>query len=138
MKEQLIFNEQQLDSYYQQLKKQVRDGPIKITVTSGKQRTPSQNRSLHKYCRMLAEALNDAGYDCFNFFNEGFAMPWNERLVKEMIWKPVQVAMINKGSTAEANTIEYTKVYDVINKHLIDNKNVFVQWPSKESLMYGY
>ena len=137
MTEQLIFNEQQLDNYYQQLKKQVKEGPIKITVKSGKQRSNLQNKSLHLYCKHLAEALNDAGYDCFNFFNEGFAMPWNEKLVKEMIWRPVQEAVIDKQSTAEANTTEYTDIYNVINRHLIENRNVFVQWPCKESLMYG-
>lgn len=138
MKEQLITNQKQLDDYYQFLKAKLeKDKIIKVSCKNGKQRSNLQNRSLHKYCSLLAEALNDAGYDCFNFFNEGFAMPWNEKLVKEMIWKPVQVAMIDKGSTTEANTAEYTEVYNVINRHLIENRNVFVAWPCKESLMYG-
>ena len=138
MKEQIITNEKQLNDYIDFLRvKLEKDKVIKVSCKNGKQRTLTQNKSLHLYCKHLAEALNDAGFDCMNFFNQGFSMPWNEKLVKEMIWKPVQVAMIDKGSTTEANTVEYTKVYDVINQHLINNRGVFVSWPSQESLMYG-
>lgn len=138
MKDQLIFNKQQLDSFYQYLAAEVEKGPINIKVSSAnKQRTLTQNKALHLYFKLLSDALNDGGYNCFNFFKEGFAVPWNKELVKELIWKPIQEVMLDEQSTAKANTVDYSKVYDVINAHLIENKNIFVPWPDRHGDNYG-
>ena len=137
MKETLISNSKALEDYISLVRSQYeKHGVVKVSCKSGKQRSNKQNASLHKYLALLSEALNDAGYDCFNFFKEGFAMPWNERLVKELIWRPVQQVVIDKKSTTEADTIQYSEIYDVINAHMSQNKHIFVPWPSNESLMY--
>lgn len=138
MKEQLINNDKALEDYISFVRSQYgKSGAVKVSCKNGKQRSNLQNKSLHKYCALLSEALNDAGYNCFNFFDQGFAMPWNEKLVKDLIWRPVQEIVIDKKSTTDANTIQYTEVYDVINAHLIENKNIFVCWPCQDTLMYG-
>lgn len=138
MSEKLIFNRQQLDAYYHKLASEVEKGPINIKVSSAnKQRTLTQNKALHLYFKMLSDALNDAGYNCFNFFKEGFALPWNEKLVKELLWRPVQDVMLEKQSTTEATTVDYSKIYDAINAHLIENKNIFVPWPDRHGDNYG-
>ena len=36
---------------------------LEISIKAGKQRTNLQNAALHKYLQLLADALNDAGYD---------------------------------------------------------------------------
>ena len=35
---------------------------IRVKMTTGRQRTITQNASLHLYCQLLADALNEAGY----------------------------------------------------------------------------
>jgi hypothetical protein len=131
MKEQMIFNRQQLDSFYQYLASEVDSGPIKISVASGKQRTLTQNRALHLYCKMLSQALNDAGYDFRLFIKEGVEVPFTPELVKEYLWKPVQKAVLDIDSTTEANKEDYGKVYDALNMHLINTRQIFVEWPDK-------
>lgn len=132
MNEQLITCKEQLDAYYKYLESKLgKEGAIKIAVKSAKQRTLTQNRALHKYCSMLSDALNDAGFDFRTFIKEGIEVPFTPDLVKEHIWKPVQKAVLGIESTTEAKTSDYSKVYDAINLHLINNKNIFVEWPDR-------
>ena len=132
MTEQIITNQHQLDSYYLFLKSKLeKEGAIKVNAKSAKQRTLTQNRALHKYFSMLADELNNAGYDFRTFIKDGIAVPFTPDLVKEYIWRPVQRAVLQTESTTEADTVDYSQVYDVLNMHLITNKNIFVQWPDR-------
>lgn len=136
MTEQLIFNEQQLDSYVEFLKAKLeKEGAIKIDVKSGKQRTLTENRALHKYCSMLSDALNDAGYDFRLFLKDGVEVSFTPELVKTYLWKPIQKAVLGIDSTTKANTADYGKVYEELNRYLVSTRGVFVEWPCKDS--YG-
>lgn len=97
-----------------------------------KQRTLSQNAALHLYCRRLAEALNDAGYDMQKTLKPGVSIPWNENLVKELIWRPVQEAMTDKHSTTELNTKDPSEIYEVLNRHMSEKFGISVSWPSED------
>ena len=133
MKEQLIFNKQQLDSFYQYLAAEVDKGPISIRVSSAnKQRTLTQNRSIYKYFRMLSDTLNEAGLDMVTVLSEGTRIPWSEDKVKSDIWGKVQLALTGKKSTTELETHEVSEVYDVVNRHLSQTFGVFVPFPSQD------
>lgn len=135
MKEQIINSEQQLNAYVEYLKKRLNDeGRIKIEVKSVNKRTLTQNASLHKYCSMLADELNDAGYDFREFLKEGIPVPFTPAIVKDHLWRPIQRAVLGVESTTQAKRLEYGQVYDVLNSYLINEKNIFVQWPSKDSM----
>ena len=96
------------------------------------QRTSSQNRSLHLYFRLLAEALNGAGYEISKVIKTD--MPWNERLIKELLWKETQKYVLGKESTTELNKLEdITKVYEVINRAIGEKTGVHVPFPSINS-----
>lgn len=131
-----IHNKEQLNSLFIWLGKQIDDGgTLNIAVTKvKKQRTLTQNKALHKYCELLAEALNDAGYDFRTFIKEGISVPFTKDLVKEHLWRPVQKVVLDENSTTKPDTSGYSKVYDVLNMHLITNKNIFVPWPDKNSI----
>lgn len=101
-----------------------------------KKRTTTQNAAMHKYFNMLANALNDAGYDMKAVMHEGTDIPWGEWNVKEMLWKTVQKAMFGHESTTELSTDECSKVYDVVNRKIATTTGVSVPWPSKEELMH--
>ena len=107
-------------------------GYLVTTMKTGKTRTNVQNASLHLYCEMVAGELNHQALDMHKVLSPAIAIPWNQTLVKELIWKSVQVSMIDEESTTKANRGDYSKIYDVISRHLAVNFSVNVPWPSKE------
>ena len=103
-----------------------------ITISIEKrQRTLTQNAAIHKYFSMLADELNSEAKDVRCILKEGFELPWTDVLVKEMIWKPVQKAVVSSESTAKLKTNEVSGIFDVINRKMIEH-DVFVPFPHKE------
>lgn len=83
------------------------------------QRTPKQHRALHLFFTILSDAFNESGLtvkDILEVINIG--VKWTPVSVKESFWKPIQKALLNKESTKDLNTIEITKVVDVITEAL--------------------
>lgn len=132
MSESLINNEKALEDYFVFLRsKLAKDKAIKVSVKSAKTRTLTQNKSLHKYCALLAEALNEAGLDMQTVLAEGTSIPWSESKVKEDIWRTVQVAALGKESTTKLETHEVSQVYDIVNRHISQTFGVFVPFPNR-------
>lgn len=97
-------------------------------------RTNQQNKALHKFCAMLADELNARGLDMRKVLKPGVEIPWDGERVKESVFKPVMNAMYpEKDSTTQLETDEVSRVYDVINRHMIDKFEVAVPFPSKEN-----
>jgi hypothetical protein len=107
------------------------DGSYEGGITKLAQtRTAKQNRALHKYCSLLAETLNDGGYTVQVILAKAFGREWNMEAVKSLLWKPLQKLIIDKESTADADRVEYTKVYEQVNRHLGEIFGVpSVPWP---------
>lgn len=95
------------------------------------QRTIQQNKALHVFCELLAEALNDAGYDMKKTLKEDVEIPWNKDMIKEYIWRPVQKAMTGEESTTDLNTVNPSDIYAVINRHMSQKFGVHVPWPDR-------
>lgn len=106
-------------------------GYVTLKWRTGKTRTHKQNNALHVYCRMLSEALNDAGYDMKKTLKQEVEIPWTTELVKQYLWKPVQEAVTGADSTSTAGTEDYDKVHQVLSKHLSEKFNVYIPFPSK-------
>ena len=109
---------------------------IKITRASNS-RTARQNRALHVFFTLLAEQLNDAGLDqkrVIKAMREGLPIPWTAESVKESLWKPLQSAMLNKGSTTELTTTEPSDVHERLSLWFIETFNGFLcpEWPHKK------
>lgn len=107
-------------------------GDFTLDVVIGKQRSPVQNNSLHKFCEMLAQALNDAGLDMRTVIKPEVEIPWTKDSVKKHLWAKIQQAMTDKSSTREGTTVEYIQVYEVLMRHLGEKFGVYVEWPSKD------
>lgn len=130
----LITSDRQLELYLDNVRKTFdKNKCITATVKSGKKRTLLQNAALHVYCFMLGKKMDDGGIDMISFFKVGAKIPWTTLLVKETIWKPVQKAIINKSSTTDAQSSEYGKVYEVLNRHLASEYGLHVPWPVKNN-----
>lgn len=94
-------------------------------------RTKLQNRALHKYFTMLAEALNDAGLDMKAVLKPEVDIPWNCSMVKEHLWRPIQNVYLQKQSTTEQCTDEVSQVYKILDRHIAEKFGVSVPFPSK-------
>ena len=93
-------------------------------------RTDQQNKALHKYFRMLAEALAEQHYD---FRDLKIELKPTEYLVKEFMWRPIQEALYGSKSTTELEKMEIADIYDHLNRALSDRLGVHVPFPSEET-----
>lgn len=100
--------------------------------TERPQRTTQQNKALHKYCELLAEALNLAGLDMKKTLKPEIDIPWTKENVKDHLWRPIQIAMTQKETTTEPSTKDYQDIYAVLDRHLAEKFGVSVPWPSEE------
>lgn len=104
---------------------------VTFSYSLGRQRTLTQNRALHKYCDMLADALNDAGYDMKKVIKQEVDIPWSQQSAKEFLWRPIQKAVTGIDSTTKPETSQYSAIYEVLNRHMAQKFGVSVPWPTK-------
>ncbi len=103
-----------------------------------KKRTNLQNASLHKWCELLAEMLNDKGMDMKTVLKPDVDIPWNKQMVKEFIWRPIMQAVIQQNSTMDMSTTDPTEIIEVIARHFAQKHGVEVpHWPSNSPPMIG-
>lgn len=134
VKEDIVNSKKALDAYKVYLDAQFdKHKYLRISMKTGKQRTGLQNRALHKFCEMLADEMNAAGFDFRVFIKEGYPVPFTKELVKEHIWKPIQKAVTRHSSTTKPETGEYTKIYESLNVKLAEH-GLHVPWPCRESM----
>jgi hypothetical protein len=92
-------------------------------------RTSLQNRSLHKYFQLLADALNDAGLDMKKTLKPEIDIPWTPENIKNHLWRPIQIAVTQKHSTTELTTGEPNRVYEVLDRHISEKFGIHIEWP---------
>lgn len=95
-------------------------------------RTPTQNKAMHLYFRMLAEAFNDAGLDVEETLSNPIDLPWSEYLIKELIWHKVQNAVCDVESTTKLDTAQVSEIYEIINRYTAQTFGISVMFPNKE------
>lgn len=98
------------------------------------QRTSQQNRALHLYFTLLADALNLAGYDMRETIRQDIDIPWTPMTIKEYLWRPIQEKFLLEQSTTRLKKKDVSKVYDVLNKIIGERTGVYVPFPSIEEL----
>lgn len=109
--------------------------PLGITVEDSppKKRTLTQNKALHLWCGQVAEYLNESGLDMRKVMKPEASIPWTMDSVKNSLWRPIQDVMLDKESTTEANTSDYSVIYNVLSNHLMSKFELpnFPTWPSR-------
>lgn len=111
------------------------DGEVEIVIRKKKNtRTEKQNRALHLWFTMLAEALNDAGYDMKKTLRQDVDIPWTSTTIKENLWRPVQKAYFDVQSTTNLERKQIDKIFDVINKTVGERTGVYVPFPCEEEM----
>jgi hypothetical protein len=98
-------------------------------------RTLNQNNALHLLFTQLAEEMTKKGIDMKQVLKEGFDFPATPYNIKEFMWKPTQKLLFGKKSTTQLDkTEEINKVYDVMNKLLIERTQGEISMPPFPSL----
>ena len=98
----------------------------------GSIRTHRQNKALHLYFELLANALNEAGADMRKVIRQEVDIPWSKDTVKEYLWRPLMETQLLKKSTKEMDTTDIDVVYDTLNRVVGERTGVFVPFPSIE------
>lgn len=105
-------------------------------------RSLAQNRSLHKWCTLMAQELEEKHIDKREFFKESFFLSWTMDGVKEDVWKPIQKSLTKKDSTTKlARLEEINLIWENINRIIIEKYKGNVQippFPSEERMMDEY
>lgn len=93
-------------------------------------RSGPQNSALHVYYEHLATALNEKNLGCkFILGDKTVELDWTPNLIKEMIWRPIQIALTGKTSTTQLDKVsEIDKIYDHLNR-LFSNEPFMVHVP---------
>lgn len=98
-----------------------------------RQRTLTQNRAMHLWCKWLAETLNDAGFDMRRTLKHDAEIPWSAQAVKDFLWRPVQDALTSKQSTTEISTTDPTEIHEALTRHLAQRLGIQCPpWPKRE------
>ncbi len=100
-----------------------------IVEPRNKKRTLTQNSAIHKYFELLADGLNDAGYDVTSTIK--IPVSFTPDTVKKYLFKPVMTALFpDKNSTTELSTIEVNQVYEELNRLTGEKFGVSLVFPS--------
>jgi len=94
-------------------------------------RTLQQNKAMHKWFTMVADALNDAGYDARAVLGPEVEIPLTDKIVKNQMLKKIAKAMFDKDSTTELTTKELSMACLVLNKFISENFGVSVSFPDR-------
>ena len=113
---------------------------VKVEKVGDKRmRTFLQNSSLHKYLSLLADKLNDAGFDIrkvLEAMREGFTISCTGENLKETVWRPMQQALFNIESSTQLDTKQVSEVYENVNRFTAERFGVTQEWPDRHTQSY--
>lgn len=94
-------------------------------------RSDNQNRALHKWYELVAKELNDSGSNVQMVVKNSVDLEWNTLLVKELLWRPAQKAILDKKSTTELGKVsDIDEVWEPLNRYLGEKYFIHVPFPN--------
>jgi membrane protease subunit (stomatin/prohibitin family) len=98
-------------------------------------RSSQQNKALHMLFTIISSQLNEMGIDFQYVGLKGMelSMRHTPDLVKNFIWRPIQIALFDIKSTTKINTKQINEIVDVLTKFFAE-KGVVIQFPSKDQI----
>ena len=128
---QLVFsNKKFLDDFLFRNKNKEFEVSIKRIT---KMRTDQQNRGLHLYYTLLADELNNAGYSVQLVLKEKVDLDWTYSMVKELLWRPAQQAILGVNSTTELDKVsDITTIWEHLNRHISEKFGIHCPFPVDE------
>ena len=97
-------------------------------------RTAKQNSSLHKFYVIICEVLNEMGLDFEYTGLKGYKLSIRHTptIVKDFIWRPIQMALFDIESTKDINTKQLNEIAEVIIKYFAE-KGIHIDFPRKQN-----
>jgi len=98
-------------------------------------RTTRQNSALHLLFTIISQQLNELGieFQYFGLKGKVLSVMHTPHLVKEHVWRPIQIALFDISSTTKINTEQINKIVDILGKYFAE-KGVVIQFPSKDQI----
>ncbi len=100
------------------------------------QRTKKQNKSIHLFCRKLANELNGKGYYMQLVLKPTYELRWDDKAVKEHLLKPVIKMLFQTEHTSELTKQEITKAHEQLMMMLMESPKLkeldYIDFPSEE------
>ena len=93
------------------------------------QRTLQQNKALHKYFQMVADDMNQAGYDAQQVIS--LPIQLTGAIVKDQIFKPIMNALQEKESTTELETVDVDPVVQNMQRALAQKFGITTPFPDR-------
>jgi hypothetical protein len=91
-------------------------------------RTNQQNKAIYAYCNEVAEQLVARGKDMREVLKPSVEITPTKTLVMDYIWRPIQIILFDKKSTASLLKCEVNAVYEVVSKHLAEKHDIAVRF----------
>ena len=104
-----------------------------------KVRTIKQNASLHKLFNHISDELINIG-QTFNFTGlkgMNIEVPFTPGIVKECVWKPLELVILEKSSTTELTNSDIQLIFDVLCKWFAE-QGVIIVWPADTENYHNY
>ena len=93
-----------------------------------------QNRALHKWYALLANDMKEKGLDMRKVLKPSIEITPTLELVKDYIWRPIQIAKYNKVSVTEIDSKELNGVYEDLDRFFLSKHQINLPFPSEENL----
>lgn len=97
-----------------------------------KNRTSQQNRSLHLFFALIANMYNEVGQTHTNMM--GIETIWTAAMVKELLWRPLQISLFNIQSTTKLDSKQLTLIADTIIDYFA-GQGYFIQFPNFQDFL---
>ena len=102
------------------------------------QRTDQQRKALEVYCKLCAEAINNAGLTMQESLKTLMDVEWSQETFKNIVWKAAQKKFLNKDSTTQLEKHEIDEVYDHVNRWLAKLGVDSIPFPTDEKRIGNY
>lgn len=121
------------DTYVNRLKKNKQKAKLEKVTDN---RTAKQNKALHLFFTMIADELNDLGiqFQYKGLKGLNLEMRYTPHLVKEMIWRPIQMSLFDIESTTKIDTFQINEIIDILTL-FFSERGVVLEFPNIETLI---
>ena len=141
-----ITSEQELEDIVSLIRQSYAEsnGDISVQVKmNAKHRTNLQKDCIWLYSELMAQALNEAGWDHKTFIDhiasQGVETPWTKDLFMDEVWRrfqgayfPETILKSGKPSTSKLTREQVSKIYENINLRMAELSGISVPFPSKD------
>lgn len=132
-----LSDDMQRGSFMIFVKKLMDDTSLVRLEKINKVRSLKENKSLHKFFQHVSDELTNLG-QTFTFTGlKGMEIEiqYTPSIVKECIWKHLEMALLEKSSTTELTNSDIQMIFDVLCKWF-GEKGIEIVWPS-DTIIYN-